>query len=74
MIKKSSSLHKNHDFNLNTNDYNHLITPRYQEFYEENDINEASSDDDVYDLNKPFGVIRINDKHYRESTIIKISK
>lgn len=66
--KKSNLTQNNVDFSLNTQqDLRHTITPRYQEIYEEYEGAVASSDEDVYDLNKPFGVIRLDDKHYRES-------
>jgi hypothetical protein len=34
----------------------------------------TSSDEDIDDLNKPIGVIRINDRHFRESILTKILK
>jgi hypothetical protein len=61
--RKSNSLHKNLVFPSNTNKYH------YQEIYEEDG---TSSDEDAYDLNKPLGVIRINDRYYRESILMKI--
>lgn len=39
------------------------------------DVSVQSSDDDIDDpdgLNKPLGVIRISDRHFRESIIYKI--
>jgi hypothetical protein len=49
---------------LNTTKYYRSTRNSHQEIYEEDS---TSSDEDADDLNRPLGVIRINDRHYRES-------
>ncbi len=65
IVRKSNSLHQNLVFPSNTN------KDHRQDIYEEDS---TSLDEDVDGLNKPLGVIRINDRHFRESILMKILK
>ncbi len=72
-MQKSKSIRQNFVFPQNTQKYHHSMQSHHQEVYE--NIPVASSDDDVDDpdgLSKPLGVIRISDRHFRESIIYKI--
>jgi hypothetical protein len=60
VIRKSKSLHQNLVFPSNTNKYQHSMRSHRRE-------DSDSLEDDIHDLTKPLGVIRINDRHVRES-------
>ncbi len=69
IIRKPNVLHESHLFLSNTNKYYRSTKTHRQEIYEE-DV--TSSDEDVDDLSKPFAVIQINDRRFRESTLMKV--
>lgn len=70
IIRKTNSIQQNHSFPRRTQQYYRSTGSRLQEAYE--DAHGVSSDDDIDDpdgLSKPVGVIRITDRHYRESIL-----
>jgi len=76
IIRQSKSVQQNFVFPRNTQKYHHSMGSHDREIYE--DVAVASSDDDIDDpddpdgLSKPMGVIRISDRHFRESILNKI--
>ena len=74
IVRRSKSIQQNLVFPQNTHKYHHSMRSHRRDIYKE--IHDGSSDDDLDDpdgLNKPLGVIRISDRHYRESTPLNIS-
>lgn len=69
---KSKSVQQNLHFPQNRNKYQYSMRSQRQETYRA--AADPSSDEDTDDpegLNKPLGVIRISDRHYRESSKAK---
>jgi len=71
IVRKENSLRENPVLPSNTNKYYHSTRAHHQGIYEEDS---ASLDEDTDGFNKPLGVIRINDRHFRESILTKILK
>ncbi len=72
IVRKSKSIQQNFVFPRNTSKYHHSMGSQRREVYD--DVSVPSSDDDIDDpddLNKPLGVIRISDRHFRESIVNK---
>jgi hypothetical protein len=68
IIRKPKSIQQNFVFPQNTQKYHHLMRSHRQETYEQ--APDPSSDDDMDDpddINRPLGVIRFSDRHFRES-------
>lgn len=68
VVHKSRSAQHDHHFLPNRNQYQYSMGTQGREKYRT--VGESSSADDTDDLDglsKPLGVIRISDRHYRES-------
>ncbi len=73
ILLKSKSVHQNLRFSHNKHQYKHTMGSHHREVYD--DVTSASSDDDIDTsdgLSRPVGIIRINDRHLRESISKKI--
>jgi hypothetical protein len=74
IIRRSKSIQQNLVFPQNSHKYHHSMRSHHQDIYKE--VSNSSSDEDIDDsdgLSKPLGVIRISDRHYRESIEANIS-
>lgn len=66
IIKKTNLVEKQHVFPRNQNKFRHINTSKSHHIYEEVPV--SSSDGESSDgLDKPLGIIKINDRHIRES-------
>lgn len=73
-MQKSKSAHQNPVFSQTKHQYHHVAQSNRQPVYEEVSCSSSGGDDsdEVDSLSKPLGVIRINDRHLRESIISNI--
>ena len=65
IISKSKSIHQNYVFTQNKHKYHHSMATQYEDIDEE--ASGSTSGEESDGLSKPLGVIRINDRHLRES-------
>ncbi len=65
IIQKSKFVQQNHVFHQNKHKYHHSMAVQHQEPNEE--VSGSSSSEESDGLSKPLGVIRISDRHLRES-------
>ena len=66
--RQSKSIQQSISFPQNASKYYQTTKSHIRDIYKE--ASNSSSDDDIDDpdgLNKPLGIIRISDRHYRES-------
>ena len=71
VIRTSNSIQRSHVFPQNKNKYYSSDAAQRQNIYEEQSASSSDDDDDDDDnsdgLSKPLGVIKISDRHVRES-------
>jgi hypothetical protein len=67
VIRTSNSVQQSHVFPQNKNKYYPSNASQRQNIYEEQSASSSDDDDNSDGLSKPLGVIKISDRHVRES-------